>query len=293
MSSQVQQVRKFNRTVTRHIGVLRDDFLGRKRPLGESRLLYEIGPGGRDVRELRAGLGLDSGYMSRLLRSLEKQGLVVTRASPSDARIRRAELTGKGQKEYGQLNALSDDAAGALLSGLGKTDRETMLAAMNTVVRLLERGTVTIRHEDANSPDARWCLEQYLAFIDERFEGGYDPGKAAPAEADAFMPPGGIFLVARKDGQPVGCGGLKRNASTIGEIKRVWVSEEARGAGLGQRLLEALEAHARELGYRRIRLDTNNSLTEAQALYLKNGYREVPPFNDDPYPDHWFEKKLR
>ena len=106
------------------------------------------------------------------------------------------------------------------------------------------------------------------------------------------MPPAGLFLVARTLQEPVGCGGLKVSAPGTGEIKRLWVADSVRGLGIGQRILDALEDEARGLGLERLRLDTNKALTEAQALYAKNGYREVPPFNDDPYPDHWFEKRL-
>lgn len=151
---------------------------------------------------------------------------------------------------------------------------------------------VVIGPEPSDSPAARWCLEQYFTLLNERFECGYDASRAAPADAGAFAPPAGVFLIARALGEPVGCGGLKSGGPFIGEVKRLWVAPSARGRGIGGRILAALEDAAREMGMTRLRLDTNRSLTEAQALYRKNGYREVPPFNDDPYPDHWFEKRL-
>src|SRR5918997_6049614 len=100
----VQRVRSFNRAVADGIGALDDRFLGRARPMGEARLLWEIGPDGAEIRELRARLGLDSGYVSRVLRSLEQQGLVVVRASSGDARVRRAELTRAGLAERAELD---------------------------------------------------------------------------------------------------------------------------------------------------------------------------------------------
>ena len=117
--AQIQQVRRFNRTVTRRIGVLSDDYLGRGRPLAESRLLFEIGREGADVRDLRERLALDSGYMSRLLRSLEGQGLVASQRGKGDARVRRAVLTRKGRREWGALDRRSEDFATSLLDSLG------------------------------------------------------------------------------------------------------------------------------------------------------------------------------
>lgn len=151
---------------------------------------------------------------------------------------------------------------------------------------------IAIAPEPAGGEAARWCVAQYFALLNARFDGGYDPGSAAHVGAADFSPPGGVFLVARATGQPIGCGCLRTLAPGIGEIKRLWVAQAARGLGLGRRLLDALEAEARALGMTTLRLDTNKALTEARALYLKSGYREVPPFNDDPYPDYWFEKAL-
>lgn len=292
MLSPVEQVRRFNRTVTRRIGVLDDRFLGRNRPLGQSRLLFEIGEAGAEVRELRARLGLDSGYLSRLLRALEAEGLVETAAGSGDARRRRVRLTARGRREVRELDRRSDAAARALLGPLSDSQRGRLVAAMAQVERLLRAGEVVIAPEPADSADARRCLGAYFAEIARRFEGGYDPARAQPAGPEDFTPPGGVFLLARLAGEPVGCGAIKRTGEGVGDIKRVWVAGEARGIGIGQRMLEALEDQARRCGFRLLRLDTNRALTEAQAMYRKNGYVEVPPFNDDPYPDHWFEKRL-
>lgn len=292
MESKIAQLRRFNRTVTLRIGALDDRFLGRGRPLAESRLLFEIGGDGAELKALRERLGLDSGYISRLLRSLEAQGLVETASAARDARVKVVRLTRAGLAELGALNRLSDAAAESILASLPSNARQRLVTAMGEVERLLRASQVKIAAEPADSEAARWCIDQYFALLNARFEGGYDPGNAARVEADDFAPPNGAFLVARSLGAPVGCGCLRTAAPGIGEIKRLWVAEEARGLGLGQRLLDALEAEARALGMGRLRLDTNRALSEARTLYLKNGYREVPPFNDDPYPDFWFEKAL-
>lgn len=288
----IERIRVFNRTVTRRIGVLDDRFLGRGRPLAQSRLLYEIGDEGLEIRTLRNRLGLDSGYVSRLLRSLERQGLVRVETAPGDRRVRYARLSKKGRSERAELDRRSDASARALLAHLDEGQQARLVEAMCEVKRLLLLGEIVIGPEPADGSAASECLRAYYDLLTERFEEGYDPGRAQPADSADFAPPDGVFLIARSAGAPVGCGGLKTAAAGIGEIKRLWVAEASRGLGLGQRLLDALERHARALGLDVLRLDTNRTLTEAQALYRKNGYVEVPPFNDDPYPDHWFEKRL-
>ncbi|RPE81952.1 bifunctional helix-turn-helix transcriptional regulator/GNAT family N-acetyltransferase [Vulcaniibacterium tengchongense] len=291
-NEQVRQVRAFNRAVTRRIGALSDDYLGRGRPLAESRLLFEIGREGADLRDLRARLSLDSGYLSRLLRALEAQGLVTSQPSPDDARVRRATLTAKGRREVEALDRRSEAFAAALLAPLGEAQRERLVAAMAEVERLMRAAAVTIEPADPAGADARACIDAYLRELAQRFESGFDPSRGPSADPRELVPPSGVLLLARLDGQPLGCGALKRIGKGVGEIKRMWVSPEARGLGIAQRLLDALEQHARILRLTTLRLDTNRSLTEARALYARNGYREIPAYNDNPYADHWFEKRL-
>lgn len=290
--AQIQQVRRFNRAVTRRIGVLTDDYLGRGRPLAESRLLFEIGGDGADVRELRARLSLDSGYLSRLLRALEAQGLVVVRPSTDDARVRRVTLTRKGQRELDTLDTRSQTLATSLLSPLGAAQRERLIAAMEEVERLLRASAVEIAIADPASADAHVCIDAYLRELDLLFDDGFDASRSVSADPGELVPPRGVFVIARLDGEAVGCGGLKITGPGSGEIKRMWVAPSARGLGIAQRLLEALETHAFDLKLHTLRLDTNRALTAARALYARNGYREIPRYNDNPYADHWFEKRL-
>ena len=287
---QTRQVRSFNRAVTQRIGALNDSFLGRGRSLGESRLLYEIGPGGAEVRDLRAKLGLDSGYVSRLLRALERQGLVKARPAADDGRVRRAALTAKGRREVGELDRLSEAYANSVLAPLSAVQRDALVAAMATVERLMRASAVRIVAEAPESGDARWCFDRYFAELKGRFETGFDPAKSISAEDRELTPPAGVLVIARLDGRPIGCGALKVKGGGVGEVKRMWVSPDARGLGVGRRILEELEARAPGFGLATLRLETNKSLAEAQALYRSCGYIEVPPFNDEPYADHWFEK---
>jgi DNA-binding MarR family transcriptional regulator/GNAT superfamily N-acetyltransferase len=289
---QMDRLRSFNRTVTQRIGALDDDFLDRGRPLGEARLLYEIGRDGAEVRELRAKLDLDSGYVSRLLRSLERQGLVRAEAAPRDARVRQVTLTPKGRREVAELDRRSDAFAQSVLAPLSATQRARLIAAMAEVERLMRASSVRIDTEPADSADARWCLERYFRELTDLFERGFDPARTISASADELTPPAGVFVIARLGGRPLGCGALKRKDRRIGEVKRMWVAPDLRGLGVGRRILDALEAHARRFRVRTLRLETNRSLAEAQALYRSCGYVEVEAFNDEPYAHHWFEKRV-
>ncbi|HMA39538.1 MAG TPA: helix-turn-helix domain-containing GNAT family N-acetyltransferase [Gemmatimonadales bacterium] len=288
----VAQVRRFNRLVTQRAGALDDHFLGRNRPLGESRVLYEIGPRGADLRELRARLGLDSGYLSRLVQSLAGAGLVKLSAGPEDERVRRAQLTAAGLAEVEEMNRRSDRAAEAILTPLTPSQRERLVAAMVEVHRLLQAAGARIERVDPASPAARWCVTQYFAELANRFEEGFDPGQSIPADDDDLRPPRGAILVASVDGEPVACGALKTISPGFGSLKRMWVSGSMRGLGFGRRMLGALEDQARELGFTTLRLETNRALTEAISLYRNSGYAEVAAFNADPYADHWFEKHI-
>jgi DNA-binding MarR family transcriptional regulator/GNAT superfamily N-acetyltransferase len=288
----VAQVRRFNRTVTQRVGALQDEFLGRGRSLGAARVLWEIGPEGRDVRTLRSELGLDSGYLSRLLRSLEADSLITVEPDASDRRVRLARLTPEGAAEWETLDRRSDDVAAALLAPLPPPQRDRLAAAMADVERLLRAGMIEIAVTDPAAPDARHCLRAYYAELDRRFDAGFDVEQSLPAPDTGLRPPAGILLVARLGAEPVGCGALKFGAGGVGEIKRMWVSDSVRGTGLGRRLLGELEMHAAASGARVLRLETNQALVEAIALYRSAGYTEVPAFNEETYAHHWFEKRL-
>ena len=292
LAREIAQVRRFNRLVTQRAGALNDHFLGRDRPLGESRLLYEIGSAGADLRDLRRRLGLDAGYVSRLVKMLEEKGLVRLSQGAPDQRVREARLTAKGRREVQEMNERSDQAAADLLNSLPPAQRTRLVAAMVEVQRLLQPAGLQIERVDPASQAARWCVRQYLDELNRRFESGFDPAASLSAEDRDLIPPQGAFLVASVDGEPVACGAVKSIAPGVGSLKRMWVAGTVRGLGIGRRVLEALEAQARELGLTTLRLETNRTLEEAIHLYRSAGFREVAPFNADPYAHHWFEKIL-
>ena len=288
----VEQVRRFNRTVTQRVGALDDHFLALDRPLGEARVLWEIGERGCEVRALRARLGLDSGHLSRLLRTLEADGMVTVTAGEQDRRVRDAGLTPAGRAELAELDRRSDALAASLLEPLTAGQRERLVGAMRDVERLLTAAMVEIVPVDPEHPDARQCLRSYFAELERRSGEPFDPLIGSTAEPDELRPPNGEIVVAYLRAEPVGCGALKQTAPGTIDIKRMWLADGARGLGLGRRLLHDLEERAARLGAQTVRLETSNLLHEAIALYRSSGYAEVPAFNDEPFAHHWFAKRL-
>jgi DNA-binding MarR family transcriptional regulator/GNAT superfamily N-acetyltransferase len=289
----VAQVRRFNRAVTQHVGALNARYLARARSLGEARVLWEIGAEGCDVRTLRVRLGLDSGYLSRLLGTLVDAGLVTLGPSEDDRRIRTARLTPSGLLERAVLDERSDSLAESLLAGLSPAQRLRLCASMREVERLITAATVAVAEVEPARPDAQQCLRAYFAELDRRFETGFDPAHSISADNDELRPPAGLLVLAWLRERPVGCGALKFHGDEPAELKRMWVAESARGLGIGRRILTELERLAATHRVRTLRLETNRTLIEAIGLYRAAGYIEVPAFNDEPYAHHWFEKQLR
>ena len=290
MLDPISRVRRFNRAVTSEVGALDTSFLGRGRPLGAARVLNAIGHGRSDVAELRDYLALDSGLMSRLLRSLEEEGLVTTKPHPEDARRRIAKLTAAGRREFEAYETLSNAQAESMLAR--HSQPEALLAAMDMVAAALGRSRISIDLLDPRSEPARYCLGEYYAELSRQFARGYDVALSRDPDATDMIAPRGAFFVALSDGLPLGCVGLKGAGSPLAEIKRLWVAPAARGLGLARRLMDAAETAARQLLITTLRLDTNSALGEAMQLYRRTGWTEIERFNDDPYPDLFFEKRL-
>nr|GAJ34789.1 hypothetical protein BDOA9_0139880 [Bradyrhizobium sp. DOA9] len=163
---------------------------------------------------------------------------------------------------------------------------------MDLIASALTRERVSLDEIDPQSEQARYCLGEYYAELSRRFKQGFDVSLSRDPDAKDMRRPRGTFLVAMSDTLPIGCVGLKGTDHGYAEIKRLWVAPAARGLRLGRRLMDAAESAARELGITLLRLDTNSALPEAAQLYRSTGWREIPRFNDDPYPDLFFEKRL-
>ena len=291
-SEQVAALRRFNRYFTRRIGALDDHYLGQDRPLGEARLLFEIAgtPGGVSLRELRSRLGLDAGYLSRMTKALQAEGMVRISVDPRDNRLRMIEPTDAGRLEVKEQNRRANALAAGLLDTLTPAQRDRLVDAMTTAQRLLRLAAITVELVDGAAPDARACLDAYADDIDARFPEGFD--KSDLVRPEEVSGAAGAFFVAYEEGRAVGCGALRTLEPGVGEIKHVWVHPEARRLGLAGRILDALEGEAAARGHTVVRLDTHASLTEAQAMYRAAGYREIPAYVDHVYASHWFEKRL-
>jgi DNA-binding MarR family transcriptional regulator/predicted N-acetyltransferase YhbS len=297
----VAVVRRFNRSYTQRIGVLEDSFLGLGMPLGSARLLFEIGaaPAATQVllttQALRERLGLDSGYLSRLLRRLEKDGLIHVGPDPGDRRRRQVTLTEAGRERWKELERRSDDQARLIVDPLTERQRERLARVLSEADLLVRAATVTFGPIDPASPVARDVVDRYFAEIGRRF--GFDSSGETEKDTRLLVPPTGVFVVAVSDGEPVACGGLQTitplvDGQSFGELKRMWVHDDWRGAGLGSRLLRHLEDRAREVGQHTVRLDTNAALAEAIGMYQRAGYTAIGRYNDNPWATHFFEKRL-
>lgn len=288
----IASIRRFNQLVTQRTGALEQAFLGVDRPLGESRVLFEVGHGGAELRQLRERLGLDSGYLTRLLNSLKARKLIVVQRGADDERVRVARLTPAGDAALDDINGRAEALARSLLEPLSEGQRRRLVDAMAEVHRLLKVSGLRIERVHPAHPDARACVAHYFAELDRRFQAGFDPTASLGAEDADLVPPRGAFLVARADGQPLASGALKGVDPEWASIKRMWVDPSMRGLGLGRRMLAAIEEQARELGFTSVQLETNGTLVEARQLYASAGYEEVARFSDDPYAQHWFRKSL-
>ncbi|MXQ09794.1 GNAT family N-acetyltransferase [Alphaproteobacteria bacterium GH1-50] len=288
---QISRVRNFGRSVAVEVGALEESFLNRGRPLGAARVLNAIGLGYQNVSDLRALLKLDTGQLSRLLRSLEAEGLIETTPNEDDRRSRQTRLTKAGEEEFTIYEKLSNERAAAILERHKNAER--LLDAMDIVTIALSRENIVFEEVDYASEIATKCLTAFAAELSARLGVEFDLKKSGDPELSQMKHPNGTFVVARLGDMPIGCVGVKGRGDTLAEIKRMWIAPAARGLGLAHRLMTTAEEAARALGIETLRLDTNSTLVEAVGLYRKMGWSRIERFNDDPYPDLFFEKCLR
>jgi GNAT superfamily N-acetyltransferase/DNA-binding MarR family transcriptional regulator len=291
MLSDIARLRRFNRAVTREVGALDHSYLGRGRPLGAARVLQLVTEAGTDVALIRDRLALDSGLMSRLLRSLEEEGLVITATDPVDRRRRIARLTPAGAAENAAYRDIGHAAAEATLARAGG-QTAALLQAMDLIATQLLHDVTEIVEADPDTPEALGCLAAYYGLLVEAIPDL--PADKLPLplpDAAAYRPPQGVFLLALSDGMPVGCVSLRPLEGVEAEVKRLWVHPDARGQGLARRLMAALETRARAMGYQRLKLDSNSALTDAITLYRRMGWADCAPYTSFP-ADVWMTKPL-
>jgi DNA-binding MarR family transcriptional regulator len=291
MLDTVARLRRFNRVVTREIGALDTSYLGRGRPLGAARVLQLVKPEGTDVAELRQRLGLDTGLLSRILRSLEAEGLVEVTPDPADRRRRIAYLTPAGLAEWQVYDSLGHAKAQAVLDRAG-TNQQALIEAMDLIATVMLKDDVVIRDADPADPAALSCLGAYYQLLEDLNAGITADMLPLPLpDAERYRSPDGAFLVAWSEDLPIGCVSLRRLGPKLAEVKRLWVHPHARGQGLGLRLMRAIEARARDLGYAHAKLDSNTVLTAAVSLYRSDGWTECDPYTDPP-ANIWMSKRL-
>ncbi|OYU40880.1 MAG: PadR family transcriptional regulator [Pseudorhodobacter sp. PARRP1] len=291
MLDHIARLRRFNRAVTREVGALDHSYLGRGRPLGAARVLQLITPQGTDIAEIRARLALDSGLLSRLLRSLEAESLIQLVSDPADRRRRTAHLTGAGEAEMRAYNAIGYARAAETLAR-AKGREQALIDAMDLIATTLLQDQIAIRDAGPSDPASLACLQSYYDLLAEKITGITPDMLALPlSDPEKYRAPHGAFLVAWSDDLPVGTVSLRPLDGTTAEVKRLWVHTSARGQGLARRLMHAIETRARSLGYTALKLDTNAALTEAIALYHRDGWHDIPAYTQFP-ATHWLGKTL-
>lgn len=291
MLDDIARLRRFNRAVTREVGALETSYLGRGRPLGAARVLQLVRPDGTDIAEIRQRLDLNSGLLSRLLRSLEAESLLVVETDPADRRRRIARLTPAGLAEQQAYEKLGYEKATQMLARAGARQR-SVIAAMDLIATVMLQDHVELRDADPDDPAAIACLTAYYQLLAEKIAGVTPDMLTLPlSDAAKYRPPHGAFLIAWSDDLPVGCVSLRPLEPGVAEVKRLWIDPVARGQGLGRRLMRALKSRARELGFAHLKLDSNAALTEALALYRSDGWTEIAPYTGFP-ANVWLGKRL-
>lgn len=279
--ARVEGVRRFNRFFTRRIGVLREGLLHSPYSLAEARVLFEVAHGeGLTASDLVRDLSLDPGYLSRILARFEGRGLVERVPSAADGRRRLLRLTAAGEDAFSELDRRSRDEVAGMLEGLSERDQRRLLDAMRTIERVLggdtsypepfllrqhepsDMGWVVQRHGELYSREYGWDsrFEALVARIVADFVDGYDQERER-------------CWIAETNGRNVGCVFVVRESDEVAKLRLLLVEPQARGMGLGARLVEECVRFARDRGYRKLVLWTNSVLTSARHIYEEQGFR--------------------
>jgi DNA-binding MarR family transcriptional regulator/GNAT superfamily N-acetyltransferase len=287
----VAVVRRFNRFYTKQIGVLQQGWLGSPFSLPEARVLYEVAH--RDqptATEVGTELGLDPGYLSRMLRGLVQRGFVRRTRSAADGRRAHLSLTQRGQTAFGRLNRQTEDDVAAMLDKLSNSDRRRMVAAMRVIERLLDstrQGPAPYILRPPHAGDLGWVVHRQGALYAE--EWGYNEEfEALAADIVAsfvrlLRPTKDRCWIAELDGEIVGSVFLARKSDTVAKLRLLLVEPSARGRGIGSRLIDECIRFARQAGYRKITLWTQSELLAARRLYKKAGFTLTAKHTHDSF----------
>ena len=281
--ARVAAVRGFNRFYTQKIGVLNEGLLKSRFSLTEGRVLYELAHREHPTATALCGdLGLDAGYLSRILRRFEQGGLLTRTTSRDDGRQSLLALTAKGRAAFAPLDARSRQEIGAMMECLAEPDRPRLVAAMATIERLLDgraQSGAPYLLRPHQSGDMGWIVHRHGALyareygFDDRFE-------ALVAEIVAkfithFDPTKERCWIAERDGEIIGSVFLVKKSKTVAKLRLLLVEPSARGLGLGSRLVEECLRLGRQAGYRKVTLWTNDVLHAARHIYVKAGFRKI------------------
>ena len=274
-------MRRFNRFYTRRIGALQHGYMGSAFSLPQARVLYELGQRGEcTASELGVDLDLDLGYLSRLLHTLKRQGMVQGEAAKEDARRVRLSLTARGRKAYQLLDGRSRELVASMLGKLAAPEQTRLVGALRAVESVLEKKEQGITLRAHRPGDMGWVVERHAVLYYEQ------DGWGAPFEAliagivkdflEKFDPEREYCWIAERDGERVGCVFLVKQNATTAKLRLLIVEPAARGSGLGLRLVEECIAFARAKGYRKLVLWTHAHLAAARAIYRKTGFKKLP-----------------
>jgi DNA-binding MarR family transcriptional regulator/N-acetylglutamate synthase-like GNAT family acetyltransferase len=294
-SERVEAVRRFNRFYTKRIGVLHEGLVGSPFSLAEARVLYELASSGQTTAtRLGRELGVDGGYLSRILRRFDRAGLIDRKRSESDGRQRPLRLTGPGREAFAALDSRSRDENGAMLGALADLDQRRLVAAMGTVEELLgatpkARAPYLIRPHQPG--DLGWIVHRHGLLYAEEY--GWDAtfealvARIAADFLDNLDPKAERCWIAEMDGEIAGCVLLVRRSKRVAKLRLLLVEPKARGLGIGARLVEECLRFARRAGYHKVTLWTNSVLTAARHIYENAGFTLV-----DEAPHHSFGQDL-
>lgn len=282
-ASHIEAVRRFNRLYTRQIGVLNEGLLNSSFSLTEVRVLYELANGDSSTAtELGNKLGLDAGYLSRILRGFQDNSLIERTPAEADARQMVLSLTDKGHREFKPLDKASDAEVAAMLTKMSGEEQRQLLGAMQRIERLLQleppaNGPFVLRPHQPG--DMGWVVHRHGVLYaqeygwDERFE-------ALVAEIAAefiqnFDPKRERCWIAERDAEIVGSVFLVKKDDEIAKLRLLLVEPKSRGLGIGKRLVDECIRFAKHVGYQKITLWTQSNLTAARRIYEESGFQLV------------------
>ena len=281
--AEAEALREFNRFYTKRIEVLRKDYLGSPFGLPEARLVFEIGRApGVSATTLGRDLGIDLGYLSRVLQGLKRRGYVQAKRMREDARSAALTLTDRGQKAFTLLNTRSRDKAAGMIKPLSASQRAQLAEAMGRVTSLLsspreEKGEIRLRQHRPG--DMGWVVERHAVLYHEQ-DGWGAPFEALIAEIvrhflEHFDPARERCWIAERNGERLGCVFVVKQSKSVAKLRLLLVEPAARGTGLGRRLVEESIAFSRAKGYKKLVLWTHAHLAAARHLYKEAGFRKV------------------